>query len=386
MSGTDLNGAQYAKLTRLIYASAFDQTNWQTVLDEVHKATGGVCAHLFGYDIPGNLSLGLTASGYAPEFIDSYNAYYGALNSWAPGFSDGDVGVVLPSQWMCPKEDLFRTEFYNDWVLPQENVAAGGGAMLFKDTSRMLAFGGNIRLKDEEKLEGSWLRTVGLLLPHLQQAFEISRVVSGQALELDLLHRRTMSDGGALMLLGGNGLLLFGNERSASMITEGGVLRDDHAGRVTFCDPQADAMLSVCLRQLRDSGVAPISATFECVEAAPMARRYTCRAVRYVPEDHPASSFALLLGYLQSALLVTVSPAYSEAAAPDSFRLRHDLTESEMAIASGIADGLTLTELADLRSVSIHTVRNQLKAAMQKTGARRQAELVRLMANRRSGD
>jgi hypothetical protein len=27
--------------------------------------------------------------------------------------------------------------------------------------SRMLAFGGNVRLKDEERLETPWLRTVG---------------------------------------------------------------------------------------------------------------------------------------------------------------------------------------------------------------------------------
>lgn len=376
MAGPDLDVESYARLTRLIYASALDQARWQDFLTELTHVSGGVCTHLFGFDMPAGISLGLTAAGYAPEYVDSYNEYYGEVNSWAPGFANAEVGIATPSQWMCSKETLYSTEFYNDWVRPQENVAAGGGALIFKDVTRMLAFGGNIRLKDEEKLEAPWLRTVGLLVPHLQQAFEISRLMSGQSLELDLLHDRTIMPGAAVMVLADTGFLLYANTSTDRLTEDRAVMLDDHAGRLSFRDPDAADILEKCLKQLR-AGVEPISATF--VSTGADGSRYACRIVRFTPEDHPVSPFALMLGYWRPALLVTVSPVAGRRLDRDAFMTAHGLTATETDVAVGIAEGLSPTELAEMRSVSIHTIRNQLKSAMQKTGSHRQAELVRLV-------
>ena len=44
-----------------------------------------------------------------------------------------------------------------------------------------------------------------------------------------------------------------------------------------------------------------------------------------------------------------------------------------------LADGLSPREIADERSVSIHTVRNQKKSAMTKMGVRSQIEVGRLV-------
>lgn len=375
MTSADIDMATYGRLTGLIYAAVFDPARWQDFLDELNTATGGVRTHLFGYDIPADLSLGLTASGYAQEFIDSYNDYYGALNSWAPGFAKGEAGVVLPSQWMCPKEDLFNTEFYNDWIRPQENVAAGGGALIFKDPTRMIAFGGNIRMRDEEKLEASWLKTVGLMIPHLRQAFEISRAMSGQSLELDLLNRHAIGRGSAILLLADNGFLLHANPTAERMLRHGDLLRDDKSGRVSFQEAGASSMLGECLRRLR-AGDETVSARFDC---GPPGAGFDCRAVKFSPEDHAVSPIPLLLGYYRPALLVIVSQVPQDVPDTDAFLRRHGLTDAEIAVATGIAAGLTPAELSDQRGVSVHTVRNQLKAAMHKTGCRRQTDLVRLI-------
>ena len=40
---------------------------------------------------------------------------------------------------------------------------------------------------------------------------------------------------------------------------------------------------------------------------------------------------------------------------------------------------MSLIEIADTRKISRHTVRNQLKSVFTKTGARSQADLVRLV-------
>jgi len=59
----------------------------------------------------------------------------------------------------------------------------------------------------------------------------------------------------------------------------------------------------------------------------------------------------------------------------------YDLTASEALLALHIADGGDTSAYAAARQVSRNTVRNQLQAVFDKTGTRRQAELVRLLAD-----
>jgi DNA-binding CsgD family transcriptional regulator len=56
------------------------------------------------------------------------------------------------------------------------------------------------------------------------------------------------------------------------------------------------------------------------------------------------------------------------------------LTPAEAALADDIIHGVTLEHCAEARGTSIHTVRNQLRALLAKTGTKRQSELVGLLA------
>lgn len=57
----------------------------------------------------------------------------------------------------------------------------------------------------------------------------------------------------------------------------------------------------------------------------------------------------------------------------------HGLTRSEALLALHIGDGGSLKDFVATRGVSRNTARNQLQQVFDKTGARRQAELVRLL-------
>jgi DNA-binding NarL/FixJ family response regulator len=48
-------------------------------------------------------------------------------------------------------------------------------------------------------------------------------------------------------------------------------------------------------------------------------------------------------------------------------------------VAQAIAAGLTVTEISQSRDRSVATVRNQLRSALEKTGSRRQIDLVLLL-------
>jgi DNA-binding CsgD family transcriptional regulator len=59
----------------------------------------------------------------------------------------------------------------------------------------------------------------------------------------------------------------------------------------------------------------------------------------------------------------------------------YELTASEALLALHIADGGDTGGYAAARGISRNTVRNQLQAVFDKTGTRRQAELVRLLTD-----
>jgi len=61
------------------------------------------------------------------------------------------------------------------------------------------------------------------------------------------------------------------------------------------------------------------------------------------------------------------------------------LTPSESRLAVRLASGLSLREAAQALGISYQTVRTKLKFVFQKTGVRRQAELI-LLLTRQAGD
>jgi DNA-binding CsgD family transcriptional regulator len=79
---------------------------------------------------------------------------------------------------------------------------------------------------------------------------------------------------------------------------------------------------------------------------------------------------------------IQIVPAGTQAADEALHWLRGtmQMTQAEAEIAVAIGDGQSLNEIAASRKVSIHTVRNQVKSTLSKAGARRQADLVRLVA------
>ena len=57
----------------------------------------------------------------------------------------------------------------------------------------------------------------------------------------------------------------------------------------------------------------------------------------------------------------------------------HHLTRAETEVLQAIASGLTVDQIAQIRGVTLETIRGQIKALFAKTSAKRQAELIRLV-------
>lgn len=79
------------------------------------------------------------------------------------------------------------------------------------------------------------------------------------------------------------------------------------------------------------------------------------------------------------ALLFVCDPAYAVVVDRESLRALYGFTRSEAAFAQWLVGGKSVDEAADALCVSIHTARTHLKRILMKTGAGRQAELLRML-------
>ena len=80
-------------------------------------------------------------------------------------------------------------------------------------------------------------------------------------------------------------------------------------------------------------------------------------------------------------LIVIHDPSGSVAIERQVFMNGFGLSEAEADVAVWFLKGSPLEEIASRRGVSLHTVRQQLKEILRKTGTHRQAELAALLAS-----
>ncbi|MEJ1421178.1 MAG: hypothetical protein Q2484_11565, partial [Candidatus Sedimenticola sp. (ex Thyasira tokunagai)] len=86
-----------------------------------------------------------------------------------------------------------------------------------------------------------------------------------------------------------------------------------------------------------------------------------------VGSDNTSQGVALFLSGSGGAFDISV----------DTIKLIYRFTSSEAQLVIGLVHGFTLAEIAKERDVTLHTVRAQLKSVFSKTGAKRQAELIK---------
>ena len=366
----------FSLLTSKIYAAALQPTLWGDVLQHVHDTYAGMKTHIFGYDLETRTNLGQIGAGYDPEFEASYGRHYFQRNVMLERYYRAPVGVPVRTGWMYPPDALRKTEFYADWLRPQEDIVGGGSILLFKEDGRLITFGSNIRGKDVDRTEDRWLRDLSLLGPHLRQAFEISRALAGRALEDEATDLPGDRPQAAMIVVTADRRLVHANAAARQMLeTDAAIIRSGH--RLTFAHPEIDRRISAALSEFR-RGVPVSPVTIADVSLRP-GENWTLRLAPIQPGRVDYSQAGLLIGVGEPAMLITIRRNASEGLRS---RLCQDfgLTQHEADIAMLLAEGQSVSEIAQMKARSIHTVRNQIKSVMAKMDASRQAEVVRIVA------
>jgi DNA-binding CsgD family transcriptional regulator len=354
-----------------IYCAAEDQALWPSLLKSLAGTLGCPSTNLFVQDLRHPGGNAFATFGTDPSFTRSYADHYGKINVFLiRGRALLKSGNVAFSNELCPDGEAFRSEFYNDWVRPQGQSHGLLGTVF--NQHFLVGNVGAIRARGAKPFTPEDKRLVEALLPHLQRAVRLrSRIAEletlGQSTSDALNHWAT-----AVFLVNRDAHILLANDAAVEtlagrdgLFSEHGVLRTTHS-----CDT---AILHQSIRHAIDRVIVHAD---HAIGAMLLARISGKRPFHvYVS---PAVRKDLFLGVPGSALVFVSNPEAHQTQS-DVLQKLYALTVAEAAVAALLADGKSVREIAEATSVRENTIRIHLKRIFDKTGTKRQAELVNLV-------
>ncbi len=372
--GVVIAAEKYNHLSNLAVAAALNPLQWQAFLDDMGQALGTrVCTQLMGFD---QLSMSAPlaySSGYDPDLLQLYETRYADKNPWAAQFGKHAVGEVVSTRQLVAPSEVKKTPFYADLILPMEDIGGGGGVILARDADRMFAFGGNIREKDRDRYEQDWLSLCKSLAPIVRQSLEINRTISGLSFEKWAAEQHRLGPGTAIMVVDPTMRIHFASEIAQNMLAEGtliGSLFDRHL--LFHADYIQHEFASFA--QLHASGSQTLFRNWRLTDKH--GRRWICRATGMRLADIDKTPFDVFLSEYPLALLIAIKPEHRSSSVEEQLQQGLRLSKAEAVVSVMLAGGRSAREIALERNVSVFTVRNQIKAALSKSGCRRQSELV----------
>jgi len=361
-----------------IYEAVLDRSLWPRVLARLSEALGVAGSVLGVHDLSGG-SPQLISAGLDAEHIDHLREYL-----LRPGV-DTMLTPRIPLGEPITSEEFFyptpwtQTEPYQLFSRPL-GFLHGAQLMLLRNQCLVAWFAvhKSFRGGSFSKEELAWLRR---LVPHLQRALRINRVLDTSKARLDGLDALLDGLATAALLLDGDARPLYANAAADTLLAQ----RDGFdllAGRLTASYPEAHAALARALNEAaqgyRNPGTAPVAVAI----SRPSGQRpYTILAVPFPRE----SEQAVWPGVSPAVLLFIADPEATPRPPLGWLRMLYGLTPMESRLALCLADGRELGAAAEALGISLNTAKTHVKEVFGKTGARRQAELVRLLTSTLGG-
>src|SRR5882762_695658 len=209
------------ELVGLAYDAASDAAQWTPFLKRLGQVLHAPMSALYVRDTS-DRHRSLTAEvGFDPAFVSSYNEYYANRNAFMIyGKKYLRPGNVCSNDVLCPDRILFKTEFYNDWLVPQKAHRAIDAVIAKHETLMSILV--LIRENNSRAPDLDDISFVQALVPHLRRAVQLHRKLADlqllQQATKDALDRWSMG----IILLDKRERVIFMNQSAESIARQGG--------------------------------------------------------------------------------------------------------------------------------------------------------------------
>lgn len=365
----DAATARVAGALPCIYAAASDPVRWPEALQAVAGLLDASQGLIFSHQATPEQRGMWVSCRISPEATQRYIAHYHAhdiwmqrghaLNAWVPG-------RVVVGKDLLPDKAFLDSLFYREFLAPQDirDLCAG----VLHDGSEPGIPRVNIavyRPHDKPRFNDVDKTLMAALLPHLREATRIGFRLA--ELEQRLQIARATADAilPALVLTDGAGRVVFANHPANALFATADGLRLNE-GRLKVASSRLQSKLDRLAQNEAQSAALQIP------------RPSGKPAYWLIQVDVPQTEESPPDARRPSRALLIHDPATQDANLQD-FAVLHGLTPAEARLLVALLLHSTLPEAAQHLGVSINTVRSQLRSVLDKCGARRQVELMRMV-------
>jgi len=356
-----------------IYLCGSGNADWQEFTDEYARLFPSLKSALAGYDRQFTDAAIFCSTNYDPQFMQSYEAYYYKINPWKDVLAHAPMSPNVSWGAEVPLREVRRTEFYSDWIRPQEDVVRGFTTVLFRERDRLVSLTPNVNPKhiEEARAAADCIKLIG---PHLQRALELSRQLTGLRVQNATMRGALDALAASAFVVGADVRLEYANARAEALLSVGRLVRRDAAGRLRFVHADDHRAVMTCVHlagSLATTGprMVPLRGGGEPA--------YLAFVSPLVTEPHARSRS--LLPPKRCAIVFVVDPRETPRARAEQVAAALGITPAEAQLALAMLHDKTLQDYADERRISINTARVQMRSLLDKTDTHRQASLVSLL-------
>lgn len=370
-----------------LYDAAVGGTPWSHVCRGMASVVEARSASLIVGDFASGRADLFHHGDFPPEAVAAYYAHYRAVDLWttraaqaAASFARGPLRASISGR-LVPDTEFVRSEFYQDFGRPLGLRYVVGSVVPLGEAG--VAALGLHRPEGVEPFEGEHARLVEVLLPHLRRAMQLRHrfqgVSSTASPSLAALDALTVG----ILILDGDLRVHLANAAAEAMdhqgffrmrrLPEAGERRIIHMEVLHRDDQAALGRLVMDTAAGRSAGgIAPLRGADRTIIATILVSPLPSRLTGTPGTAGRVGGRALAI--------VRELPVSPRAPSGELLRSLFGLTAAEAEVACALVGGATKASVAARRRSSLSTVRTQVRAILEKTGAVNLRDLERLLA------
>jgi DNA-binding CsgD family transcriptional regulator/PAS domain-containing protein len=364
---------QLPELIGEIYDAALDPSLWNDVVGKVARFVGGSAAVAVSKNPTTGNGNACDESGTDPYYSELYFGKYAELDPSTTGRYFADIGQSNAIAYLMPCRAFLETRFYEEWARPQA-LADFLSAVLDKSANDAELFG-VFRHERDGIVDDETRRRMRLIAPHIRQAALVGRLIDLKAADTAYLADTLDGLSAGMCLVDAVGRILHANAACHGILDAGDFLSVVE-GRLVASDAKIDQAFRE-LFAVTGGGDAAIG--IRRIGVPLKAQDGSCYVAHVLPLTSGARRLAGIT-YAATAALFICKVATQIRSSPEVIARAYNLTPAELRVLMAIVEVGGVPEVAVVLGVAESTVKTHLARLFVKTGAGRQADLVKIVA------
>ncbi|WFU77966.1 LuxR C-terminal-related transcriptional regulator [Bradyrhizobium sp. CIAT3101] len=367
---TILEASSFSSLVGEIYDAAVDPAQRSAALEQVAGFVGGSAVTILSRDAA-RLSIEIHQHyGTESRFRELYRDRYVELDPLLDRHLELPVERTIGVADVMPYSDFVATSFYREWVEPQGAVDLA--TVTLERSHARTTILQVMRGRSRGTVDDAMRERMRLLAPHIQRSRVMGRQIRARSHTVADLAEVLDALSTAICLFDADGRVVHANASCRQMLADGNLLAIV-GDRIVARNTQADKIFRGLFDAVAGGGTG--SADRRRIELMTSAdgQHYLAYAFSLTPQRSLHRDAAATVLFLQKASMV---PQLATDAIAAVFRL----TPSEMRVLMAIVELGGVPDIAAKLGIAETTVKTHLGRLFEKTGAGRQADLVKIAA------